>query len=68
MNVDKAQIVAILRARGLDDRADWVDQALPDLVDTSANAGLLRMLAIIPESLIPSVPTPPRPGPGQLAD
>jgi hypothetical protein len=68
MNVDKAQIVAILRARGLDDRADWFDHALPDIVDTAANAGLLRMLAIAPESLKPSNPTPPRPGPGQLAD
>jgi hypothetical protein len=69
MNVDKAQIVAILRSRGLNTRADWADRTLPDIVDTVANAGLLRTLAIAPESLqLPADAAAPRPGPGSVAD
>jgi hypothetical protein len=41
MKVDKAEIVSMLRAKGLDARADWVDRTLPDLVDTDANHSLL---------------------------
>ncbi|OLB82315.1 MAG: hypothetical protein AUI14_00850 [Actinobacteria bacterium 13_2_20CM_2_71_6] len=48
MNIDKAKIVATLRARGLQDRADWVDRELPDIVDTNKNGALLRMLDIDP--------------------
>ena len=54
MYIDKADIVAILRRRGLDDRADWVDRQLSALVDTHRNASLLRMLDIDPAAL-PSV-------------
>jgi hypothetical protein len=69
MNVDKAEIVAILRIRGLDTRADWADRTLPDVVDTVANAGLLRTLAIDLESLWPSsAPSPERSGPPTATD
>jgi hypothetical protein len=54
--VDKAEIVATLRSRGLHARADWVDRELPELVDTYRNAGLLRTLAIDPAALAPSDP------------
>lgn len=53
MNIDKAQIIASLRARGLDDRADWVDRILPDLVDTGKNESLLKMLGIDPNAMPP---------------
>ena len=46
MHINKAEIVAVLRSRGLHDRADWVDRALPGLVDTDTNGSLLRMLHI----------------------
>jgi len=46
MNVDKAEIVSVLRSRGLDDRADWVDRSLPELVDTDKNRSLLQMLGV----------------------
>jgi len=46
MYVDKTEIIAALRSRGLDDRADWVDRELPPLVDTRANGSLLQMLGI----------------------
>jgi hypothetical protein len=44
--VDKAQVVADLRARDLHSRADWVDRVLPARIDTSENASLLRTLGI----------------------
>jgi hypothetical protein len=51
MHVEKARIIAILRDRGLHDRADWVDRALPPVVDTRENGSLLRMLHIDPTAL-----------------
>jgi len=57
-HVDKAEIVAILRSRGLHARADWVDRELPDLVDTSRNAALLGTLDIDRAALTPSSPAP----------
>jgi hypothetical protein len=54
--VDKAEILATLRSRGLHARADWVDRQLPELVDTYSNAALLRTLDIDPASMPPSIP------------
>ena len=51
MHIDKAAIVATLRARGRRERADWVDRQLPSLVDTARNASLLRTLDIDPEEM-----------------
>ena len=44
--VDKAEVVATLRSRELQGRADWVDRELPALIDTARNAALLRTLGI----------------------
>jgi lambda repressor-like predicted transcriptional regulator len=44
--VHRADIIATLRSRGLDDRADWAERQLPEAVDTVKNAALLRMLNI----------------------
>src|SRR6266511_3223329 len=52
--VDKAEIVATLRSRGLHTRADWVDRELPELVDTYRNAALLRTLDIDPAAMAPA--------------
>ena len=46
MYIDKAEIVATLRSRGLQDRADWVDRELPRIIDTHKNGALLRTLAL----------------------
>jgi hypothetical protein len=46
MNIDKSAIIAVLRARGLDAKADWVDRQLPSLVDTDVNRALLEMLEV----------------------
>lgn len=46
MHIEKAEILAILRARGLNERADWVDRDLPPLVDTQKHSALLHLLGI----------------------
>ena len=38
--VDKDRILQVLRARGEQARAEWVDQQLPQRVDLEKNAGL----------------------------
>jgi hypothetical protein len=63
MNVSKAQIVANLRVRGLDIRADWAERTLPDLVDTVATAGLLKTRGIAEDSLPPGGAGPAAPDP-----
>ena len=53
MNIDKAQIVAALRARNQHDRAAWVDRQLPDVIDQEKNQSLLTMLGIDVKDLPP---------------
>jgi hypothetical protein len=53
MYIDKAEIIKVLRSRGLDDRADWVDKDLPELVDTQKNRALLDMLGVDPTTITP---------------
>jgi hypothetical protein len=48
MHIDRAEVVAMLRSRGQEARADWVDRQLPPIVDTHTNAGLLSTLDIDP--------------------
>jgi hypothetical protein len=51
--INKAEVIALLRARQLADRADWVDRQLPDLIDVDKNSGLLTMLNIDHRELSP---------------
>ena len=44
--VNKTEVIAALRARQLNARADWVDREFPDLIDADKNAALLDMLGI----------------------
>jgi hypothetical protein len=53
VQIDKAEIIATLRSRGLQARADWVDRTLPQLVDTYRNGALLRMLDVDPAAMTP---------------
>ncbi|HEX8628998.1 MAG TPA: hypothetical protein VF755_12595 [Catenuloplanes sp.] len=64
MNIDKAEIIALLRSRGLSERADWVDRQLPDVVDTHVNGALLRMLDIDPATMAPATPAEATSPPG----
>jgi hypothetical protein len=49
--VDKDKILQILRDRGQQARAEWVDRQLPERVDLERNAGLLATLHISPSDL-----------------
>lgn len=64
MNIDKAEIIALLRSRGLSERADWVDRQLPDAVDTNVNGALLKMLNIDPATISPAAPVEATSPPG----
>jgi hypothetical protein len=46
MIVQKSVIIAKLRERGQNVRADWVDRELPDEVDTFRYSGLLATLHV----------------------
>lgn len=52
MNIDKEQIVALLRERGDDAKADQAQQELPTQIDTEEDAGLLSKLGIDPADLL----------------
>lgn len=52
MNIDKEQIVALLRERGDDAKADQAQQELPTQIDTDKDAGLLSKLGIDPADLL----------------
>jgi hypothetical protein len=49
--IDKTEIMALLLSRGSEDRAAWVDRVLPALVDTDANASLLKLLDVDPSTM-----------------
>jgi hypothetical protein len=46
MNIDKSQIIDLLRSQGDDDKATQADQELPDQVDTDRDGGLLDKLGL----------------------
>jgi hypothetical protein len=52
MEIDKQQILQVLRDQGRDAHADQADQALPDKVDTEEHAGLLSNFGLDPHELI----------------
>jgi hypothetical protein len=52
MQIDKAQIIEMLRQQGKNDQADQADQELPDQVDTDQHAGLLQRFGLDPKDLL----------------
>ena len=52
MNIDKNQILELLRSQGDDAKAQQADSELPDQVDTDRDAGLLSKFGIDPMELI----------------
>ncbi|RFU20114.1 hypothetical protein [Geodermatophilus marinus] len=52
MQIDKAQILDLLRSQGDQGKADQADQQLPGTVDTEQHAGLLQQLGIDPVELV----------------
>jgi hypothetical protein len=55
MNIDKQQIVEMLRERGEDDKAQQAESSLPDQVDTERDSGMLQQLGIDPSDLMSRV-------------
>jgi hypothetical protein len=53
MTIPKHVIVAALRTRNQNARADWVDRELPDDVDPFLHSGLLSTLNLRVEDLVP---------------
>ena len=53
MNIDKDQILQLLRSQGKDDQAGQADSELPDTVDTgnAQHAGMLSKYGIDPSSV-----------------
>ena len=52
MQIDKAQILDLLRSQGDDQKAQQADRELPGQVDTDQHAGLLEQLGLSPMDLI----------------
>lgn len=52
MNIDKNQILELLRSQGDHDKAQQADQELPGQVDTDRDAGLLSKFGIDPMDLV----------------
>ncbi len=53
MNIDKEQVLQLLRSQGQHDQADQASNELPDQVDTDNNdhAGLLSKFGLDPSTL-----------------
>ena len=57
MNIPKHVVVSMLRERGKNARADFVDRDLPDSIDTYKHHGLLATLDLRVEDLIAATPS-----------
>jgi hypothetical protein len=56
MEINKAKVVEMLRHRGLNERAAWVDRQLPARIDVYQNAGLLATLEVDPDDVADEEP------------
>jgi hypothetical protein len=56
MEIDRSQIVEMLKQRGDTDRADQVQGELPDKVDTDKDSGLLDKYGINVQDLVGKLP------------
>jgi hypothetical protein len=52
VQIDKRQILDLLRERGQQDQANQAEQELPDQVDTDQDAGLLQRFGVDPQELL----------------
>jgi hypothetical protein len=52
MNIDKQQILDLLRNQGDQDKAQQAEQELPDQVDTDRDSGLLEKFGLNPQDLL----------------
>ena len=52
MEIDKNQILELLRSQGKDDKAAQAEQELPGQVDTDRDAGLLEKFGLSPQDIM----------------
>lgn len=52
MNIDKSQILDLLKSMGKHDQAKQADGELPDKIDTDKDANLLEKFGIDPRDLL----------------
>ena len=52
MQIDKSQILELLRSQGNHGQADQAEQDLPDQIDTDEHAGMLGNLGLDPQMLL----------------
>ena len=52
MQIDKSQILDMLKSQGQQDKAAQADSELPQQVDTDQHAGMLQKLGISPMDLV----------------
>lgn len=52
MQIDKQQIIDLLKNRGDTDKATQAESELPDTVDTDQHSGLLEKLGLNPQDLL----------------
>ena len=56
MQIDKSQIIELLKSRGDHDKAAQAESELPEKVDPEADSGLLDNLGIDPKALLGGLP------------
>ncbi len=56
MQIDKQQIIKMLKSRGDHDQATQAEADLPDKVDTEKDAGILSKFGINPADLLGRLP------------
>jgi hypothetical protein len=52
MQIDKQQVVELLRERGDNDKAEQAKQQLPDQVDPEEHSDLLSQVGVEPQELV----------------
>ena len=52
MQIDKSQILELLRSQGKQDQVSEADSQLPDQVDPERDSGLLQKLGLDPQMII----------------
>ncbi len=52
MEIDKREVIKLLREKGKTDKAEQAEKQLPDKVDPEKHADLLKQLGVNPQELI----------------
>jgi hypothetical protein len=56
VQIDKKQIIDMLKSKGEGDKASQAESELPDKVDTEKDSGMLSKLGINPQDLMGKLP------------